>query len=82
MHEFKKQLLLTQFVDQAIADKNATEIYAKLPRNDQRIMTNKVRQIRGDSCLAQYRDELGNLVRLCNDGIVRQYLPGDKIPKN
>jgi hypothetical protein len=56
----------------------AMDIAVRLPRSDRLIATSAAHQIRGDRALADYHDELGNRVSLDMDGVVRQYLKGEK----
>lgn len=63
---------IVDFVTTAKAN-GAGIVHAKLPRYHALVMNNKVVQIRNTRAHAEYVDELGNMVVLCNDGIVRQF---------
>jgi hypothetical protein len=63
---------IVDFVATAKAN-GACTVYAKLPRYHGLVANNKVVQIRNKRAYAEYVDELGNIVVLCNDLIVRQF---------
>lgn len=74
MYHVHLNYLFDAFVLNALKE-GESNIHAALKRNHPMITSNKVRQIRGKKYLATYTDSLGNVVTLCNDGIVRQYSP-------
>lgn len=80
-----RQVAIDNFVAAALDNKaRQVEVYMNQPAIDRRWPdTNRVKRMpaaaAAGACLAKYRDELGNVVALCWDGITRQYLRGERI---